>query len=469
MSTTTPGPAPTATSRPAGRRRVVVSAAIGQFVEWYDFVVYAYAASIIATLFFPSEDRVASLLATFSVYAVGFVMRPLGGIVFGHFGDKLGRRGVLAVVILLMGASTFAVGLLPTYAQIGIWAPILLLVCRLVQGLSAGGEAMGSNALVAEHAPDGRRGLWVGFTYSFANLPAVFAALLVLVLSSQLSTTSYESWGWRIPFLLGGVLALIGLYIRFRVDESPAFEATRSADRVSSTPIRDVFRHHRKSLGFAFAMAALSGLGFYTLTGYFSTYLSEAVGLSSSDSLISNSIALTVAFVTMPLGGLISDHIGRRRTLVISAALSAVVSIPAYLLASAGTLLTAVLGQSLLAIALGLFFGPVGIVFLELFPTRNRYSGAAIGYNAAYLVFGGTAPLFSTYLVDVTDSLLAPAVYMALLSAGVFLVARHLPESYREPLVHSEDHRPIDVDSTEPPPSIEHSTRSERADAHPGR
>jgi len=426
----------------SGRRKVVVSAAIGQFVEWYDFVVYAYAASIIATLFFPSEDRVASLLATFAVYAVGFVMRPVGGIVFGHFGDKLGRRGVLAVVILLMGASTFAVGLLPTYAQIGIWAPILLLICRLLQGLSAGGEAMGSNALVAEHAPDHRRGLWVGFTYSFANLPAVFAALFILVLSSQLSADSYASWGWRIPFLFGGVISLIGLYIRFRVDESPAFEVTKSADRVSSAPIMGVLRNHRRSLGFAFAMASLSGLGFYTLTGYFSTYLSEAVGLSSNEALISNSVALMVAFIAMPLGGLLSDHIGRRPTLMLGAALSALVSIPAYLLASAGSLATAVAGQSLLAIGLGLFFGPVGIVFLELFPTRNRYSGAAIGYNAAYLVFGGTAPLFSTYLVEVTGSLLAPAVYMAVLAACVFLVAIRLPESYKSSLVHREDHDP---------------------------
>ncbi|MGY1640225.1 MFS transporter [Geodermatophilus sp. SYSU D00703] len=426
-------------ARRAGRRKVVTSAAIGQFVEWYDFVVYAYAASIIATLFFPSEDRVASLLATFGVYAVGFVMRPLGGVVFGHFGDVLGRRGVLALVILLMGGSTLAIGLLPTYEQIGIAAPLLLLVCRLLQGLSAGGEAMGSNALVAEHAPDHRRGLWVGFTYSFANLPAVFAALLVLLLSSQMSEAAYASWGWRIPFLLGGVLALVGLYIRFSVDESPAFEATRSAHRVSRAPILAVLRNHRRSLAFAFAMASLSGLGFYMLTGYFSTYLAEAVGLGSSAALTSNSIALLVAFVTMPLGGLLSDRIGRRPTMVLGAGLSAVAALPAFLLASAGSLASAIAGQSLLAITLGLFFGPVGIVFLELFPTRNRYSGAAIGYNAAYLVFGGTAPLFSTYLVDVTGSLLAPAVYVAVLSALVFLVALRLPESYRTPLVHRED------------------------------
>jgi MFS transporter, MHS family, proline/betaine transporter len=425
-----------------GRRRVVASAAIGQFVEWYDFVVYAYTASVVATLFFPADDRVASLLATFAVYAIGFVMRPVGGLLFGHLGDRLGRRGVLALVILLMGASTAAVGLLPTYAQIGLAAPVLLVVCRLLQGLSAGGEAMGSNALVAEHAPPDRRGLYVGFTYSFANLPAVFAALFVLLLTNLLSADSFESWGWRIPFLFGGLISLVGLYIRSRVAESPAFQITRSADRVSKAPIVTVLRDHRRALGFAFAMAALSGLGFYTLTGYFATYLAEAVGLTGNASLISNSVALTVAFVTMPLGGLLSDRVGRRPVLMLGAALSAIVAIPAYLLASAGTLATAVLGQSLLAAALGVFFGPVGIVFLELFPTRTRYSGSAIGYNAAYVVFGGTAPLFGTWLVDATGSLIAPAVYMTVLSAVVFAVATRLPESYRESLVHAEDAAP---------------------------
>lgn len=422
-----------------GTRRVVTSAAIGQFVEWYDFVVYAYTASVVATLFFPADDRVASLLATFAVYAVGFVMRPFGGLLFGHLGDRLGRRGVLAVVILLMGGSTAGIGLLPTHAQIGIAAPLLLVLFRLLQGMSAGGEAMGSNALVAEHAPAHRRGLYVGFTYSFANLPAVFAALFVLLLTNIMTAEAWQSWGWRVPFLVGGVISLVGLYIRTQVDESPAFRTTQQAQRVSRAPILTVLRDQRRPLGYAFTMAALSGLGFYTLTGYFATYLAESVGLTENASLTSNSIALTVAFVTMPLAGLASDRWGRRPVMVAGAALSALLALPAYLLASVGNLASAVAGQSLLAFALGVFFGPVGVVFLELFPTRTRYSGAAIGYNAAYVVFGGTAPLFSTWLIQVTGSLLAPAVYMTILAAAVCVVATKLPESYRASLVHAED------------------------------
>jgi len=427
-----------ATAPAAGRRRVVISAAIGQFVEWYDFVVYAYVASVVATLFFPAEDRIASLLATFAVYAVGFVMRPVGGMLFGHLGDRLGRRGVLAAVILLMGGSTAAVGLLPTYQQIGIAAPILLVACRLLQGLSAGGEAMGSNALVAEHAPEHRRGMYVGFTYSFANLPAVFAALFVSLLSTVLTTDAFQSYGWRIPFFIGGVLSLVGLYIRRRVDESPAFEATRAAGKVAKTPLMTVLREHSRPLGYAFAMAALSGLGFYSLSSYFATYLKEAVGLSYNQSLLSNGLAMLVAFIVMPLAGLLSDRIGRRRVLVVGAALSAVAALPAFLLAGSGSLAGALAGQSLFAVALGTFFGPVGVVFLELFPTNTRYSGAALGYNAAYVVFGGTAPLVGTWLVSASGSLLAPAVYMAAVAVVVLLVALRIPETFRRSLLDAE-------------------------------
>ena len=433
---------------PTRVRPVIASAAIGQFVEWYDFVVYAYTSSVLASLFFPSHDRTASLLAMFGVYAVGFLMRPVGGLVFGHLGDRVGRRGVLAVVILLMGASTAALGVLPTYESIGLLAPLLVVACRLLQGLSAGGEAMGSNALVAEHAPADRRGLWVGFCYSFANIPAVFAALLVLALSQGLSEGSWTSWGWRIPFLLGGVISLVGLYIRVKVDESPAFTATRQARSVAKSPILTVFRDHRRGLLYAFAMAALSGLGFYSLATYFTSYLTESAGLSSNDALLSNGIAMFIAFLTMPLAGWWSDRIGRRPVLSVGAAATAVVAVPAYALAGSGPLWSAILGQGLLAVALGTFFGPVGIVFLELFPTRTRYSGAAIGYNAAYVVFGGTAPLFGTWLVSRTGTLLAPAVYTTVLAAAVFFVAVRIPETRWKSIVHDED---VETDVTARP------------------
>ena len=418
---------------------VVSSAALGQFVEWYDFVIYAYSATVIAGLFFPSADPTAALLSALAVYGVGFLMRPLGGVVFGYLGDSIGRRNTLSVIILLMGGATVAIGLLPTYEQIGILAPILLVICRLVQGLSAAGEATGSNSFVAEHAPPNRRGFLVAFTYAFANLPPIVAALLVLFITNVLTPEDYKSWGWRIPFLLGAPLALVGLYIRRRTEESPAFRKMRATKGVEAMPLRMAFRDYKKAMGFSFALAALSSLGFYTLTGYFVTYLTVTVGLNRNDALISNSVALLIAFFAMLLGGHLSDKIGRRTTILLGAAISALICIPAYMLAGEGSLANAILGQALLACALGVFFGPVGIAFLELFPTRIRLSGAGVSYNVAYTVFGGTAPLLSAFLVLQTGNKLAPAFYMAAVSVAVLIVALYLPETYQRSLVHPED------------------------------
>jgi MHS family proline/betaine transporter-like MFS transporter len=408
---------------------VVSSAAIGQFIEWYDFVVYAYSAVVLAQLFFPSENAVAGLLSTFAVYAVGFVMRPIGGVVFGHLGDKYGRKNVLSFVILIMGIATLAIGFLPTYATIGVAAPILLVVCRLVQGLSAGGEAMGSNALVAEHAPAGRAGLLVGFCYSFAYPPAVFAALLLLGLTNVMGD-DYSSWGWRIPFLLGGVISFFGLYIRGKVEESPDFEEVAASDEIKVAPSIAVLKDHRQALLYTFVVATLSGLGFYTLTGYFVSYLTVSVGLTSNQALVSNCIAILIAFVMTTLSGGASDRFGRRNVLLTGAALSCLAAVPAYQLAGRGDLSGAIAGQAFLALCLGVFFGPVGIAFLEHFPASVRFSGAAIGYNLAYIVFGGTAPLLSTWLVDQTGSLLAPAVYMAIVAGAVFVMLLILPRSF---------------------------------------
>lgn len=428
-------------TRAQAMRRVLGSAAIGQFVEWYDFVIYAYSAAVIAKLFFPNTDPLAALLSTFAVYAVGFLMRPLGGFVFGSLGDRIGRRRVLSLVILLMGAATVAIGLLPTYAQIGVLAPILLVVCRLVQGLSAAGETVGSNSFVAEHAPAEKRGLYVAFTYSFANIPPIVAALLVLLLTNAMSGEAYESWGWRIPFIIGGPLALIGLYIRNKVDESPAFKATQAANRVTSSPIRDAVRTQRQQMVFSFALAAFSSLGFYTLSGYFVSYLTTTVGLDSNSALISNSVALFVAFLVMILGGRLSDLFGRKPLLLVGVIINALACIPAYLMASQGSLLSAIIGQSLLAIGCGLFWGPVGIALLELFPTRTRFSASAISYNLAYTIFGGTAPFIGVWLVMQTGTKIAPAIYMAAVSIAVLIAVLFMPETSKTSLVHEEDVR----------------------------
>lgn len=422
-----------------GMRRVLSSAAIGQFVEWYDFVIYAYSAGIIATLFFPNSDPTAALLSTFAVYAVGFIMRPLGGFLFGSLGDRLGRRKILSFVILLMGAATVAIGLLPTYAQVGILAPILLVICRLVQGLSAAGETIGSNSFVAEHAPANRRGLYVAFTWSFAVVPPIVGALLILLLTNLLTADDYASWGWRIPFLVGGPLALVGLYIRNKLDESPAFKATQAAKRVAASPIIEALRTQKRDMAYSFALATFSALGFYTFVGYFVSYLTNTVGLSSNSALISNSIGLVIACLAMIGSGGISDRFGRKPVLIVGVVLSGLACIPAFMIASQGTLASAIIGQGMLAISNGLFWGPIGIVIMELFPTRTRFSASAISYNLAYTIFGGTAPFVGTWLVMQTGNKISPAFYMAAVSVVVFFIVLIIPETGRRSLVHKED------------------------------
>ncbi|WP_176110160.1 MFS transporter [Izhakiella australiensis] len=420
-------------------RKVVTSAAIGQFVEWYDFVIYAYSATVIANVFFPGADPVAGLLAAFAAYAVGFLMRPVGGVVFGILGDRIGRRSVLALIILLMGAATVGVGLLPGYNDIGLMAPILLVVCRLVQGLSAAGESTGSNSFVAEHSPDGKRARYVAFTYSFSNVAPIFAAACVLCTINLLAPDEYESWGWRIPFLISGPLAFIGLYIRRMVDESPVYQATVSAKKVSSQPLRDAFRQHKTAMMFCFALSALSSLGFYTLSGYFASYLQNTVGLSANKALISNGISLLVAFIMMNIGGILADRYGRKPILITSIVLCTLLTIPAYMIAAQGTFWSAVAGQCLLAAVSGLFWGPLPITLLELFPTRTRFSASSVSLNLAYALFGGTAPYLGTWLVASSGSKIAPAVYMTVVTVLVLLVTLKIPETFRSSLLHKED------------------------------
>jgi MFS transporter, MHS family, proline/betaine transporter len=421
-------------------RKALTAGCIGTFVEFYDFSLYAYAATIIATLFFPEGNRTAALLGTFGIFAVTFFFRPVGGIFFGNMGDRIGRRNTLATVILLMGAATVLMGLLPTYGQVGIWAPILLFVLRLFQGFSAGGEFSGAATFLTEYAPHNRRGLWASFIGSTAVFGFVIGGLISLLFDLGLSDAALNSWGWRVPFLLAGPVALIGLYMRLRLDETPAFQAIEEAHQVESVPILDVLRNHLGSVALLVGVAMVNAVAFYTVSSYLATYLIETIGLDRTPALLSNSLALMVYVLGAPLFGMLSDRVGRKPVLLTGCAGILVLSLPGYLLIGSGGLGAAILGQMMLALPLTIIAACVVVVQVELFPTKLRYSGASVGYNVAYAIFGGTAPFVGAFLVAQTGSNLSPAWYgMAIAAVAFLIIVLKLPETHRLPMLRGEE------------------------------
>ena len=374
-------------AEPAAARKAVVAGSIGNFIEWYDFSVYGFFATVIASQFFPSEDQVASLLATFAVFAISFFMRPVGAFVFGHFGDSVGRRSTLAVAVILMGLATFMIGVLPTYGQIGVLAPVLLVVARLLQGLSAGGEWSGSASFMVEYAPEDKRGLY-GSWQQFS----IVAGLLVGsgiggILGSVLSEDALNSYGWRIPFILGILVGLVGLYLRLRLEDTPAFRVIEEKAEVESAPIKESLGEHYGESLTAIGFTVGWTVSYYVLLTYMPTYLSSTLGFPLPLALASNAIGLVVLMALIPLTGALSDRVGRKPLLVGFSALISLLTYPLFLLISQGTFLLVVLGQVLFGVIISLFSGPGPAALVEMFPTNVRYSALGISYNIAVAAF----------------------------------------------------------------------------------
>ncbi|NUU37683.1 MFS transporter [Pseudomonas sp. C2B4] len=401
---------------PQTLRKVIVAAGIGNFVEWFDFAVYGFLATTIAQQFFPSGDASAALLKTFAVFAVAFAFRPLGGIFFGMLGDKIGRKRTLAATILLMAAATTLIGLLPTYAAIGVAAPILLSLIRCAQGFSAGGEYAGACAYLMEHAPNDKRA-WYGSFIPVSTFAAfASAAVLAYALEASLSAEAMASWGWRLPFLVAAPLGLVGLYLRWKLDETPAFQAVTQEKDVAHSPLKETLRNHGAAMCCLGAFVSLTALSFYMFTTYFTTYLQVAGGLSRATALLVSLIALMFAAAVCPLAGLYSDRVGRRKTVMSACALLIVVVYPAFLMASSGSFAASIIGVMLLATGAVLCNVVTAALLSETFPTRTRYTASAVTYNMAYTLFGGTAPLMATWLISTTGSNLSPAFYLMLVA-----------------------------------------------------
>ncbi|MEW9586000.1 MFS transporter [Paraburkholderia sp. DGU8] len=403
-------------------KRAAMASFIGNFVEWFDYASYGYLATIIAVVFFPKTDAATGLLAAYAVFAISFIVRPIGGIVWGHFGDKIGRRTALSLSILIMSASTFVIAFLPTYAQVGVAAPLLLLLVRLIQGFSASGEYAGASAFLAEYAPEGKRGVYTSIVPASTAAGLLFGSVFVAVLHAVLTTEQLHSFGWRLPFLLAAPFGLIGRYIRVRLEDTPKFKALETSHHVARAPVKELLSVHRGKMLIAFGVTCLNAVAFYLVLSYMPTYLSTEMGMGETESFIAATISLTAYIGFIFLMGSLSDRFGRKTMLIGASVLFALLTVPLFKGLVGASFVTVVMIQIAFGALLTMNDGTLPCFLSEIFPTRVRYSGFAFCFNAANALFGGTAPFVATWLIHATGSRLAPAWYLVG-AAGIALVA----------------------------------------------
>ncbi|MFE6286310.1 MFS transporter [Streptomyces sp. NPDC057877] len=433
----------------AAVRRAVKAASLGNAMEWFDFGIYSYLAVTIGHVFFPSGNETAQLISSFATFAVSFLVRPLGGMVFGPLGDRIGRKSVLATTMIMMALATFAIGLIPSYAAIGFWAPVLLILFRLVQGFSTGGEYGGASTFIAEYAPDRRRGFFGSFLELGTLAGYVGAAGLVTLLTVLLGSDGMESWGWRVPFLVAGPIGAVGLYLRLKLDETPAFkkledDSTHKASEAASTvettargDLAKIFRGHWPTLVLCLCLVGAYNVTDYMFLSYMPTYLSDEMGYSATHGLLFLIGTMVVLMLVVNQVGRISDRFGRKPVLMTGMLGFLVLSVPAFLLVMQGSLVAIGAGMLMLGLSLVCMLGTMSAALPALFPTQVRYGGLSIGYNLATSLFGGTTPLVITALISVTGSDLMPAYYaMAAALVGVIAVAR-MEETAQQPLAGS--------------------------------
>ncbi len=403
---------------PATRRRAITACLAGNLFEIFDFGVYGYFAVQIGRAVFPSADPIASVLASFATYGVGFLMRPIGAMVIGSYGDRHGRKAALALTITLMAIATGLTGLIPTYAQAGLWAPIMLLLCRLVQGFSTGGEWGGATTFLIEHAPPGRRGFYGSLQQVSTGLAQILSIGSALLLNSILSAEDLQAWGWRLPFLLGFVLAPIGYYLRARVEESPEFAAVSRSKRVASAPLRSALTVHRGAVLTCFGLTMIWTVSSYVFITFMPTFAVHTLGMQPSTALAGTICAVLVNVAVIPWAGLAYDRWGGRRLLIAAAAGFALLSVPLFaFLAHEKSLAALALVAVVAGVFYGIYNGAAPALLCTLFPTAVRYTALSVGYNGAVMVFGGFAPFVSTVLVRETGLAIAPSFYVALCAA----------------------------------------------------
>ncbi|MFI5613111.1 MFS transporter [Amycolatopsis sp. NPDC051903] len=409
----------------ARRRRIIIAASAGNFAEWYDWGVYGVVATIIAAKFFPGNDPAVALLNTYAVFALGYIARPIGGIFFGWIGDKYGRRRALSISILFTCFGTALMGVLPTYAQIGLLAPVLLLVCRLAQSMGAGGEYASAISFVFEHSPAGRRARNVSSLIATTFIGILCGSLLARVFSSFLTKDEYQTFGWRILFLVGLPLAAFGVYLRSRVEESPEFEMlakARAKAKETATPLRDALRLHWVPIVIFIVCTASYALLSTTITSFLTTFLINVGKLDSTEAynatIVSNVLVIAGSLVMGP----VADKIGLRKALSLCGLVVAILAVPSLALAAGGGV-GAFTGGALIGACKGLLALPALLAISQIFPTAVRVTAGALAYNVAQAVFGGTGPIIGVWLNDVTGGPYGLGVYLAALGLITAVVA----------------------------------------------
>ena len=409
-----------------------MSSFLGNFIEWFDYASYSYFATTIALVFFPTGNHTVAMLQTFGVFALSFVLRPIGALFWGNFGDKKGRKGALAISIMFMSGASFLIGCLPSYAMVGILAPALLLLLRMVQGFSASGEYAGAATFLGEYAPTRKRGIYCSLIPASTAIGLLAGSTLATVMTASLDSASLTAWGWRIPFLMAGPLGLVVHYIRTKLADSPVYasmtealenkQTPATAQAKSVSPLRELFQHHFKALMISFGACMLNAVGFYTVLTYLPTYLSDTVGMASAQSSTITTICL-VLYVALVFGmGHISDKFGRKKVLIGACVAFIVLTVPAFLVLNTAQFWPVLIVELAMCATLTANDGTLSSYLTETFPTSVRFTGFAFSFNLANAIFGGTAPFIATWLIYATGSSIAPAWYMVAVAA-VALVA----------------------------------------------
>ena len=414
-------------------KKVAVSSFLGNFIEWFDYASYSYFATTIALVFFPSGNHTVAMLQTFGVFALSFVLRPIGALFWGNFGDKKGRKGALAISIMFMSGASFLIGCLPSYAAIGIFAPALLLLLRMVQGFSASGEYAGAATFLGEYAPTKKRGIYCSLIPASTAIGLLAGSTLATVMTASLSSDALTSWGWRIPFLMAGPLGLIVHFIRTKLADSPVYasmtEALDDKQQFASTtksvsPLRELFQNHFKTLVISFGACVLNAVGFKRsrVLPSLPTYLSDTVGMAAAQSSTITTICL-VLYVALVFGmGHISDMFGRKKVLIGACVAFIVLTVPAFMALNTAQFWPVLIVELAMCATLTANDGTLSSYLTETFPTSVRFTGFAFSFNLANAIFGGTAPFIATWLIYTTGSSIAPAWYMVAVAA-VALVA----------------------------------------------